>query len=399
MKHLGYIIACFVILLNVQLVNAQGDVNIGTQVWTSKNLDVSTFRNGEPIPEAKSEKEWAKAGENKQPAWCYFDNDVQNGKKYGKLYNWYAVNDKRGLAPKGYHIPTGREWRELLNFLGGEGKAGKKMKSKTGWNNSGNGSNSSGFNGLPGGYRSYSGYFGDIGGSGSWWSSTEAGNVMAYGCSMRSNDFLCEVSSLNAKQAGFSVCCIRDYKQEYSVIGNQIWMSQNLDVCTFRNGDPIFHAKTSFEWMQAGKEKEPAFCYYDFDMKNGRIYGKLYNFYAVQDSRGLAPYGYHIPTDTEWTVLTQYLGGVALAGHTMKSKTGWYESGNGDNSSLFNGLPGAYCNHNGNFFNITKNGYFWSSSEDNTGNAWFRLLEYINTKVFRFNNYKEYGLSVRCLRD
>ena len=133
MKHLGYIILCFVILCNVQLVNAQDDVKIGTQVWTSKNLDVSTFRNGDPIPEAKSKEEWIKARKSKQPAWCYYNDDEQNVKTYGKLYNWYAVNDSRGLAPKGYHIPSDAEWSVLTDFLGGVVKAGEKIKSKTGW--------------------------------------------------------------------------------------------------------------------------------------------------------------------------------------------------------------------------------------------------------------------------
>ena len=98
------------------LSNAQ-TVTIGTQVWMTKNLDVATFRNGDPIPEAKSNEEWEKAGENKQPAWCYYDNDPANGAKYGKLYNWYAVNDPRGLAPEGWHVPSIDEWDECLNQI------------------------------------------------------------------------------------------------------------------------------------------------------------------------------------------------------------------------------------------------------------------------------------------
>ena len=103
-----------------------GNVTIGTQVWTTKNLDVATFRNGDAIPEAKTNKEWEAAGENKQPAWCYYENNTANGTKYGKLYNWYAVVDSRGLAPTGYHIPTDDEWTVLSTYLGGEDVAGKK---------------------------------------------------------------------------------------------------------------------------------------------------------------------------------------------------------------------------------------------------------------------------------
>ena len=81
-------------------------VKIGTQVWTTKNLNVSTFRNGDTIPEVKTNEEWIEAARIQQPAWCYYENDSMNGAKYGKLYNWYAMNDTRGLAPIGYHIPS-----------------------------------------------------------------------------------------------------------------------------------------------------------------------------------------------------------------------------------------------------------------------------------------------------
>ncbi|MBM3401498.1 MAG: hypothetical protein FJY21_04145 [Bacteroidetes bacterium] len=129
-------------------------VTIGNQVWMTKNLDLDKFRNGDPIQEAKTNEEWKKAGENKQPAWCYYNNDPANGTKYGKLYNWYAVTDPRGLAPKGWHIPTDMEWTILIDYLGGPDVAGGKMKS-TGseyWKSPNReASNESGFSGLPGG--------------------------------------------------------------------------------------------------------------------------------------------------------------------------------------------------------------------------------------------------------
>jgi uncharacterized protein (TIGR02145 family) len=209
MKQLGYIIACFVIIFNVQLVKAQGDVKIGTQVWTSKNLDVSTFRNGEAIPEVKSKEEWVKAGENKQAAWCYYDNDSKNGKVYGKLYNWYAVTDSRGLAPKGYHIPSDAECTVLTDFLGGDNKAGEKIKSKTGWQKNGNGTNSSGFNALPGGARNTNGTFTSIGKYGSWWSSTEGSTGFAWSRYLGYLDGSVGRGS-DDRREGFSVVCLRD---------------------------------------------------------------------------------------------------------------------------------------------------------------------------------------------
>jgi uncharacterized protein (TIGR02145 family) len=144
---------------------------IGNQVWTNENLNVEHFRNGDLIPESKTATEWEAAGNAKKPAWCYYDNDPKNGKKYGKLYNWYAVNDTRGLAPDGWHVPTDLEW-PLLEFNLGD-DAGKKMKSSSGWNHNGNGTNSSGFAGLPGGCRFYDGSFGNVGSIGCWWSASE----------------------------------------------------------------------------------------------------------------------------------------------------------------------------------------------------------------------------------
>ena len=142
-----------IVLLTVILFSTSGyaqTVTIGTQVWTSKNLDVATYRNGDVIPQVQDENAWANLTTG---AWCYYNNDASNGTKYGKLYNWYAVNDPRGLAPKGYHIPTDEEWTKLSDYLGGESEAGTKMKSTSGWYNNGNGTNSSGFSGLPGGSR------------------------------------------------------------------------------------------------------------------------------------------------------------------------------------------------------------------------------------------------------
>jgi uncharacterized protein (TIGR02145 family) len=184
------------------------EVSIGKQVWMSENLNVDKFRNGDPIPEAKTEEEWKKAGENKQPAWCYYDNDSANGAKYGKLYNWFAVNDPRGLAPKGWHIPTDAEWTLLIDHLGGTEVAGGKMKSTSGWNNNGNGTNSSGFSGLPGG-NGGNGTFVDIDYGGYWWSSTEFdadGALYRYlGFSGGYVD-----SFFSDKGVGLSVRCLRD---------------------------------------------------------------------------------------------------------------------------------------------------------------------------------------------
>ena len=183
-------------------------------------------------------------------------------------------------------------------------------------------------------------------------------------------------------------------------IGNQVWTTKNLDVSTFRNGGAIPEAKNAKQWDYARENKIAAFCYYDYDSNNGKVYGKLYNWYAVNDSRGLAPKGYHIPSDAEWTILTDMLGGEEIAGKKMKSTTGWSNSGSGNNRSGFNGLPGGNCCFNNGFFNnITAYGFWWSSSVYNTNDAWNRILSSFDTKVSRNFNYKYFGFSVRCLRD
>ena len=184
-------------------------VTIGTQVWMTKNLDVDKFRNGDVIPEAKSEGEWKAYNDANEAAWCYYNNDPANGEKYGKLYNWYAVADARGLCPTGWHVPSYDEWTILTDYLGGESKAGAKMKSKTGWNEDGNGTNSSGFSGLPGGYRDNSGAFDNVGKDGYWWCSTEYDTELA-----RYRYLGYDSGSVSryyyGKEKGFSVRCLRD---------------------------------------------------------------------------------------------------------------------------------------------------------------------------------------------
>jgi uncharacterized protein (TIGR02145 family) len=187
-------------ILEVDSVN---EIKIGKQIWTTKNLDVSTYRNGDIIPQVQSEEEWANLSTG---AWCYYENKTSNGKKYGKLYNWYAVNDPRGLTPNGYHIPTDKEWSILADYLGGDESAGAKMKSKDGWKEVVNGKNSIGFDGLPGGFRSNRWNFNSIGTYVYWWSSTKKLNDYAY---FRSLSISLYRNTMH-KQFGCYIRCIKD---------------------------------------------------------------------------------------------------------------------------------------------------------------------------------------------
>ena len=190
-------------------INNLEEIKIGTQTWAIENLDVSNFRNGDAISEAKTDEEWKKAGNEGNPAWCYYDNDPANGKKYGKLYNWYAVNDARGLTPKDWHVPTDAEWTTLTDYLGGEDVAGTKMKSTNGWNENGNGTNTSGFAGLPGGVRGSLGPFGLVGGVGNWWSFAESGADRVW-CRFLFEDVGSVLRGYSFEWAGFSVRCLGD---------------------------------------------------------------------------------------------------------------------------------------------------------------------------------------------
>jgi uncharacterized protein (TIGR02145 family) len=485
-------------------------VTIGTQCWTQTNLDVSKYRNGDPIPEVTDATEWSNLTTG---AWCYFDNNSANGPVYGKLYNWHAVNDPRGLAPEGWHVPSNAEWITLTTYLGGEGIAGGKMK-ETGtahWVGPNTADNSSGFTGLPGGCRNGNGMFTNLGSTGFWWSSSD---VDASNSWHRLLNYFYDSFNMyyNYKTNAYSVRCIKNssnqlptltttavssiinatassggtitsdggspvtvrgicwstntnptlpnsftadgtgigafvsnmtgllpnttyYVRAYATngvgtaygnevsyttssalcendaasypnvtIGGQIWMQKNLNVCTYQNGDiiPEVTDPTQWESLTTG-----AWCYYNNDPATAQIYGKLYNWYAVNDSRGLAPVGYHTPTDAEWTTLTTYLGGQFVAGGNMKeSGTLHWQSPNtgATNSSGFTSLPGGQRRlPNGLYANLGTMGCYWTASETDATHAWFRYLYHNNTLIVGGGagglDLKILGLSVRCLKD
>ena len=195
-------------------------VTIGTQIWTNKNLDVTTYRDGTPIPQVTNPNALATLTTG---AWCYYNNDPANGAIYGKLYNWFAVagihdNDpntpNKILAPIGWHVPTDAEWTTLITSLGGESVAGGKMKEAgtAHWTyhvNTITATNSSGFTGLPAGYRLTDGSFNDIGIYTYWWSSSEHSMVYAWLLSIYYSSDSSD-RTIGSKVDGFSVRLIKD---------------------------------------------------------------------------------------------------------------------------------------------------------------------------------------------
>jgi uncharacterized protein (TIGR02145 family) len=188
-------------------------VNIGSQTWMAENLNVSVFRNGDPIPEAKTDEEWKKAGENNKPVYCSYYTNPIDAKKYGKLYNSYAMMDIRGLAPTGWHLPSKKEWATLCYYLGGTKAASDKMKSTTGWSKNGN--NSSGFSGFATPTRGSNGFFSGIPLTADWWSSTSEdseGGEYYDCCSL--NEAGDRMESGYDKEDGVPVRCISDMSAE-----------------------------------------------------------------------------------------------------------------------------------------------------------------------------------------
>jgi uncharacterized protein (TIGR02145 family) len=189
------------------------------------------------------------------------------------------------------------------------------------------------------------------------------------------------------------------------VIGTQEWMAENLNTSIYRNGDAIPTILDNATWQNT---TSGAWVYYNNDPSYACPFGKLYNWYACVDARQLCPVGWHVPTDAEWTILTNYLGGSDVAGGKMKT-TGTIEAATGlwyspnqsaTNSSGFSGAPGGYrSGYLGVYYDVGYSGWWWSSSEIDSSNARERNLNYLGDFVDRGGSRNHNGFSVRCLRD
>ncbi len=501
--------------LTISTAVSQPNIVIGSQVWSTKNLNIPTYRNGDTIPQVTNPTTWANLTTG---AWCWYNNDSATyANTYGRLYNWYAVNDSRGLAPQGWHVPTDEEWKKLIKFIDlnadttlcCSNNAGIIMKSTSGWSNSGNGTNAVGFSGLPSGGRDGSGTFYYAGGLGGfWWSSSSYGSANAWYRDLSCfNNYIYRSNS--NKTYGFSVRLLRDtvinpvlssitttvpssvttataacggnvtndglssvtsrgvcwstnplptialstktvdgagtgaftsnitglaagtkyYVRAYAVnnvgvsygeqisfttvanlssvtIGTQIWTSKNLDVATYRNGDTILQVTDPDVWNNI---ITGAWCWYNNDSATyAATYGRLYNWYAVNDQRGLAPQGWHVPSNSEWCKMIKYLDPTVDTtnfstgtniGSQLKSTTGWNGSGNGLNSSGFNGLPaGQYSN----FLTQSKGdfGGWWTKNFNYSSGFSFYLYFNSNNRIFPGSGTNKHdGLSIRLVKD
>ena len=506
--------------------NLYHTVTIGTQTWMVENLKTTKYRNGDPVTNVIDGTVW---GSITIGAYCWYNHSAPSYKaSFGALYNWYAVDDLRNIAPEGWHVPTNTEWTTLVTYLGGTNIAGGKLKETdtSHWITPNTGStNISGFTALPGGNHNNDGSFNNIGSGGYWWSSSEHSETTApnlyllnnssatgfdikdkvFGCSVRCiKDYpivpiittiaASDIASTTAKSGGSirndggsavtarGVCWaiaidpttansktidgtgtgsftsnlivlaentiyyVRAYAtnstgtgygnsiafsthantsaitfnpnlaygtmsdidgNQYKTItiGTQTWMAENLKTTKYRNGDPIPNVTDNATWAALATG---AYCFYDNYADYKSTYGALYNLNAVADGRNLAPTGWHIPTDAEWTTLTDYLGGAGAGGKLKEGGTAHWTTQNtgGSNSSGFTALPGGVLESDSNlyfpytgFLSICGYGIWWTSPENSTSSAWTRELTYDISEILRETYNKEYGCSVRCLKD
>jgi uncharacterized protein (TIGR02145 family) len=327
-------------------------VVIGTQTWMARNLNY-----------------------NAEGSKCY-GNDEANCNKYGRLYDGETANT---VCPSGWHLPSNAEWSTLTDYVGDKKTAGTKLKADSGWVVDGNGTDDYGFAALPGGTGGGDDIFLNVGIEGTWWSATKILGRNGYYWLMSYDNKVIEAIGIGL----FSVRCIQDeaiggsishgtpVTYETVVIGTQTWMARNLNY-----------------------NAEGSKCYGD-DLANCDKYGRLYDWITAKT---VCPSGWHLPSDAEWTTLTDFAGGSSTAGNKLKATSGWNSNGNGTDTYGFSALPGGGGYSNGDFNNVGNNGYWWSSTE-HFAYAYIRLMGRNAASVGR-NGYGRTNLcSVRCAQD
>ena len=418
--------------------NEYKTVVIGKQEWFSENLKTSKYNDGSVIPEINDKESWKKnlqkksaKAENKSD---YNKSDARTIYGYKNenkvkeiLYNWNAVNTK-SLCPIGWHIPSNDEWNILVDYLGGKEVAGGKLKMLSSlWKYPNFDTiNLVGFNGIPSGFidenfsESYHEKEMEI-----WWSSTLHNEAYAYGKTIYNEDD--EVLSyMYNKNSGFPVRCLKNDKDFIKIemknsvknsvndiegntyetikIGNQEWFIENLKTSKYNDGSSIKNVIKDNKWE---KLNSGAWCYYNNDEKFNSDYGKLYNWYAISSTingnKNVCPTGWHVPTDSEWSRLVEYLSGKDNAGGFMKEvgTTFWNTPNtNASNSSIFSGLPSGNRGDLGFCSNMSNYCYWWSSTENiSNDEAWYRSLGYNTGEIKLEQNSKKFGYSIRCIKD
>ncbi|OJV40733.1 MAG: hypothetical protein BGO29_05875 [Bacteroidales bacterium 36-12] len=395
--------------------NKYKTVRIGNQVWMAENLKTTKYNDGTDIPLVEDRFEWMELIYYYRQTGAYCNpGDVYT---YGRLYNGYAVKTGQ-LCPEGWHVPTEIEWKRLVDYLGGPEAAAVKLK-ETGtehWNHPNVATNEYGFTALPGGER-LGGEFYKNGFNGSWWSNTLT--ISIYGLERWLRSIGGERVSYYHEQesSGRSIRCLKDtividsvgsstityngYKYKTVYFLGKEWFAENLRTTKYSDGTEIPLVTNQDYWTNRTTH---AYCWYENDQSTyGNIYGALYNWYAVETDK-LCPKGWHVSTHVDWDDLTHYLeDGYQIAGGILK-ETGtehWKSPNKGaTNEYGFTAFPGGCRNPiDGTFNNIGYGGYWWSATESTATSASGSNVYYDSSSVNRGGYHKEYGFSVRCVRD
>jgi uncharacterized protein (TIGR02145 family) len=435
--------------------NVYKTVKIGTQVWTTSNLQTLRLNDGTPIPNVKDNALWTGI---KAPAFCTYENDEKiigdNRLMYignGALYNAYTINSNK-LAPAGWHIPSYEEWITLMEFLGRNEEAFLKITK-----------DKNGFFATKAGVRAGAGKFMFGNTSCYWWSSTSMGNE--YNIGFYLSEKIGEiVSTLSHEDYGYSVRLVKNSDPQKQVqkeipqtdnetvkdidgnvyhtvkIGTQTWMVENLKTTKYRNGDLIETSKKPTTDLT--KVDDPKYQWaYGANESNVAIYGRLYTWFAATDSRNITPVGWHVPSKWEWQLMKYYLEANGFQNDTsdwlgnrsfaksISATTNWNSSskkgslGNTDfpekrNITGFTALPGGYRFNLGDnkfgpgaFLTMGSYAYWWSASEYkleyktayktviNVDKAFHIYLSSDEPGVVEANSSKKDGFSVRCIKD
>lgn len=447
--------------------NTYHTIKIGDQCWMKENLRTTKFANGTSIALGNDT--------SSVTAYRYYPNNTSsNVATYGYLYNWKAVmngqgsstanpSGRQGICPSGWHVPSHAEWQQLESFVGKQYSSNinsfkrysKSLAATSGWGtdstlNSGapgynqTNNNATGFGAYPAGkfFISYTAF----GSNAHFWSSSYTGSTYYYQFNIGRTGTMASISGY-IPQTAMSVRCVKDdnsYTPEQRVdaqpcpylptvkdydgneyntvqIGTQCWMKENLKTTKFSNGTAIA--------LGTSTSTSVAYRYYpNNDTNRVAAYGYLYNWKAVMNGsssssavpssrQGICPLGWHVPSDAEWTMLTNYVGGVSAykcnsnsnnIAKALASTIGWNSSTEtcsvGNNQSANNGSgfnaasAGLYDNG---YVYFGSKAWFWSSTEYTTNGAWDRSLSYDEAGVGRAccNHVKSRAYSVRCLRD
>lgn len=182
-------------------------------------------------------------------------------------------------------------------------------------------------------------------------------------------------------------------------LGSQVWMQENLRTTRYRNADPLSNLTADSSWSES---TAGAYCDYENDTAQSAVYGRLYNWHAVNDSRKICPEGWHVPTDQEWQALVDFLGGDAVAGGKLKEAgtAHWAAPNTGaTNESGFTALPGGSRLNDGMFLLNGTHAFFWSATATTGDYAWYRYIEDLDATIGRTAENVRNGLSIRCVRD